>query len=62
MVHLARAILEARAREAIDFVDGRKEVEPVSDEVQYEMIRSTLDDAIAGLYGTARLYTGAMRS
>lgn len=41
MVHLAGAILEARAQEAIDFVDARKEVEPVPDQVQYEMIRST---------------------
>ncbi|MDQ1058057.1 hypothetical protein QFZ23_001958 [Arthrobacter globiformis] len=62
MVHLAGAILEARAQEAIDFVDARKEVEAVPDDVQYEMIRSTIDDAIAGLNGTARLYTGAMRS
>jgi hypothetical protein len=62
MVHLAGAILEARAREAIDFVDARKAVEAVTDDVQYEMIRSTIDDAIAGLNGTARLYTGAMRS
>ncbi len=37
-------------------------MEPVPDEVQYEMICSTIDDAITGLNGTARLYTGAMRS
>jgi hypothetical protein len=62
MVHLAGAVLEARAQEAIDFVDARKVVEAVPDDVQYEMIRGTIDDAIAGLNGTARLYTGAMRS
>lgn len=61
-MHLAGAILEARSQEAIDFMDARKEVEPVKDDVQYEMLRSTIDDAIAGLTGTARLYTGAMRS
>lgn len=62
MVHLAGAILEARGQEATDFVDARKEVEAVPDEVEYEMIRGTIDDAIAGLNGIARLYTGAMRS
>lgn len=62
MVHLAGATLEARAQEAADFVDARKKVETVPDEVEYEIIRGTIDDAIAGLNGTARLYTGAMRS
>jgi hypothetical protein len=62
MVHLAGAILEARAQEATDFVDARKKVETVPAEVEYEIIRGTLDDTIAGLNGTARLYTGAMRS
>lgn len=60
MVHLAGSVLEARTGEVFAFVDARKVVEEVPDAVEHEMFRSTIEDAITGLNGIARLYTGAM--
>jgi hypothetical protein len=60
MVHLAGSVLEARTAETLAYLDLRKAGEEVSEAVEHEMVRTTLDDAIAGLNGVARLYTGAM--
>jgi hypothetical protein len=60
MVHLAGSVLEARAQEVIQFIEAKRAAEAVPASVEHEMIRTTIDDAIAGLNGIARLYTGAM--
>lgn len=59
MVHLAGSILEARTAEVFAFMDAKAD-EGMPDVVRHEMIRTTIEDAIAGLNGIARLYTGAM--
>ncbi|QOT19540.1 hypothetical protein [Paenarthrobacter sp. YJN-5] len=60
MVHLAGSVLEARTQEVIQFVEAKRTAEAVPAFVEHEMLRTTIDDAIAGLNGMARLYTGAM--
>jgi hypothetical protein len=62
MVHLAGSVLEARSMEVDLFIDARQAVEDVPESVRHEMARTAIDDAIAGLNGIARLYTGAMPS
>lgn len=61
MVHLAGSMIEARTEEVADYVDARQ-VGPVPESVQDEMVRSTIDETIAGLNGIARLYTGSVPS
>ncbi|WP_422759234.1 hypothetical protein [Paenarthrobacter sp. C1] len=60
MVHLAGSVLEARTEEVIQFVEAKRTAEAVPTSVEHEMLRTPIDDAIAGLNGMARLYTGAM--
>jgi hypothetical protein len=60
MVHLAGSILEAKTAEASGFLDNRQAAENVPDTLQHIMIRSTIEDTIAGLNRIALLYTGAM--
>jgi hypothetical protein len=62
MVHLAGSVLEARSMEVDLFIDARQALEDVPEAVRHEMARTAIDDAIAGLNGIARLYTGAMPS
>lgn len=60
MVHLAGSVLEAKTEEARQFLDIRQSAEGIPDTLQNMMIRSTIEDTIAGLNGMALLYTGAM--
>lgn len=60
MVHLAGSVLEAKTAEASRFLESPQAAEAVPDTLQHIMIRSTIEDAIAGLNGVALLYTGAM--
>lgn len=62
MVHLAGSVLEARTEETDAYLNIRKAKEDVPDAVEQEMFRTAIDDALAGLNGIARLYTGAMPS
>ncbi|ACL42174.1 hypothetical protein Achl_4223 (plasmid) [Pseudarthrobacter chlorophenolicus A6] len=60
MVHLAGSVLEAKTAEASRFLENRQTAESVPDTLQHIMIRSTIEDTIAGLNGVALLHTGAM--
>lgn len=60
MVHLAGSVLEAKTAEAARYLENRQAAESVPDTLQHIMIRSTIEDTIAGLNGIALLYTGAM--
>lgn len=60
MVHLAGSVLEAKTAEASRYLENRQAAESVPDTLQHIMIRSTIEDTIAGLNGVALLHTGAM--
>ncbi|MET4143807.1 hypothetical protein [Arthrobacter sp. UYCo732] len=60
MVHLAGSVLEARTHETLHFLALRRATENVTELIEHEMVRDTIDETIAGLNGIALLYTGAM--